>query len=217
MGVPSFKSESTVSSVEKGVVHDDTHFSSCLPLRPLALIEWAWKGRRSRKQDSQKIDSQKIEELRKTIDKDRMDVQSCLDSWELYRATWRLRAEAWVKDEDISVERRISGGFDYDTAYRYQVTLESLISGKKVVVVDFRTSEGRTEAIQWYESRYLSCNTCGTEFISDYSKWEDAYQEYMTTQEKKRSRNKQNNLRKTLLKGVPQVYWELSTSVRLPN
>ncbi|KUI54098.1 hypothetical protein VP1G_01342 [Cytospora mali] len=209
MGLRSYKTKSMVNS-EKGV-DDSKQSSSCLPLQPFSLIRWVWRERR------QKRDHQKIEEIRQKIDKDRKDVQHSLDDWELHRTTWRRRARAWKNGEDISVKECVAGRFTYDTAYRYMVTLVGPISGKKVVIVDFRTPEGREKALKWYESRYRTCVRNGKRFLDSYDVWEEEYEDYMDTLEKSWDRADEASLRRTLLRGVPQVYWVVATAKRLPN
>lgn len=208
MGNRTFSTKSTVYSDKE--VGDYKHPPNCLPLRLFAFIQW-WETRQQRR------DHRKIEKLRKTIDRDRKDVQDSLDGWELHRTTWQRRAEAWKKGEDISVKERQAGRFAYDTAYRYIVTVVGPISGTRAVIVDFRTPEGREGALQWYESRYQTCTRNGKRFLGHYDSWEEEYEEYMYILAKCCDRADQASLRRTLLHGVPRVYWAVATAKRLPN
>ncbi|ROW11003.1 hypothetical protein VMCG_01058 [Cytospora schulzeri] len=207
MGVRSLSDESTVYSDKDVDGHKPS--SSCLPS---ALSQW-WKSL------PQRLDHQRIERLRKAIDRDRKDVLESMNRWELHRTTWRRRAEAWMEGEDISVEERKAGRFSYDTAYRYSVTVVGPVSGTQNMILDFRTPEGREAALEWYESRYEACNRNGRRFLGYYDSWVKEYQDYQELYilNKGQGWADQPSLPRTVLRGVPKVYWAVATSKKLPN
>lgn len=155
--------------------------------------------------------------MHKAIEKNRNDVQESMDDWELHRITWLKRAEAWEKGEDISVGECKAGRFAYCTAYRYKVTVVGPISGTKTFIVDFRTPQGRAEALQWYERRYQKCIRNGNRFLVYYNTWEEDYDEYMYMLAKSWDQADLDLLRRTLLHGVPKIHWSVATAKRLPN
>ncbi|ROW17962.1 hypothetical protein VPNG_00427 [Cytospora leucostoma] len=179
-----------------------------LCIGPLLLL--IWKGRKNRRE------RRKIEKIRRSIEKDRQRVRRDLDNWDRYRRTWRRRSEAWERGEELSQEQCRAGGFPYNTRYRYRET-DIFPSGRtKAQVLDFRTPEGRADALKWYETLYDKSHDAGSSFLGDCKFWEEGYNEYMCTGEKRRDQAGQASLRRRLLEGVkPPVYWVRTISRRM--
>lgn len=151
------------------------------------------------------------------IKKNRNDVQKCLDNWETARVTWCKRAEAWEKGQDISVEELKTGWFTYSTTCRYEVTVTSVLSGTETYVIDLRTPQGRSEALQDYENMYQKAIKNGGMYLGRSGKWENGYNEYIHSLKMCQAPKKTALLRQTLLHGVPKLYWSVTSVRRLPN
>lgn len=156
-------------------------------------------------------------QIRDNIHNDRKKVQRVMESWKLNRATWQRRGEAWRNGEDISITEQRAGRFDFDTARRYRITSKGEFSTKTTTILDFRTPEGREEALQWHEAHYLTVSKNVVWYLEHYHRWENDYQEHLFLQEKSRGRTEQTQLRQVVLKGVPKVRWVRTTAKALPD
>lgn len=218
MGIPSYETETetatedTESTVtcEKADGDDSPPPSSCLPLLCTGPIRLPWAGRQDRKE------RRALEKTRRSVEKERKRVRRSMDDWDRYRRTWRLRAAAWARGEELGEAQCRAGGFAYSTRHRYRVT-DVLPSGRAgaQVVLDFRTPEGRAGALAWYEAQYDRGRDAGASFLGDAECWEEGYREYLYAGEKGQG---QASLRETLLKGVePPVYWVRTISRRMSD
>ncbi|KAK7739919.1 hypothetical protein SLS53_005512 [Cytospora paraplurivora] len=212
MGIHSYETEDTESTVvsEKDAGDYAQPPSYCLPLLCIGPIQVMWKGRQNRKE------RRKIEKIRRSIEKDCKRVRRALENWDRYRRTWRLRSEAWERGEELSQEQCLAGGFSYSTRYRYKET-DIFPSGRtKAQILDFRTPEGRADALKWCESQYDKSHDAGSSFLGDCKCWQECYKEYLYTGEKSQDQAGQASLRETLLGGVkPPVYWVRTISRRM--